>query len=79
MRERDRDLGEITVGSESTTVRRPHETRLIVARILHRELDPAGRIAWVVLDRLVHDIGMDCIGDWSTSGAVTTELRRRDG
>lgn len=74
-RERDQDPGEISIGSDHATIRRPHQRSTIVARILYRTNDVTGNPTWVVLDRLVHRPGEASLGGWSVSGAVTTELR----
>lgn len=70
------DNGDVEVGATHVTVRRPRERRRIACRILHRETAADGRIVWLVLDRVVHELFQDFLGDWRVSGAITTELRK---
>lgn len=69
------DPGEVRIGSDSASIRRPHAQQWIEARILHRQDHPDGSPSWVVLDRLVHRAGEDRLGTADVRGAVTTELR----
>lgn len=69
------DPGEVRVGSDHVTVRRPQERRWLAARILHREDGPDGQPRWLVLDRLLHRPGETTLGAFGVRGAVTSELR----
>lgn len=69
------DPGEIRIGSDHVSIRRPRERRWIAAGILHRLNGPEGEPRWLVLDRLVHRPGEASLGPFHVRGAVTTELR----
>lgn len=71
----DTDDGEIWVGSDHISVRRPREQRWLGARILHRVDGAEGQPRWIVLDRLIHRPGDVTLGGYHVRGAVTTELR----
>jgi len=69
------DPGEVRVGTDHVSIRRPREHRWIAAAILHRQDGPDGEPRWLVLDRLVHRPGEVDLGTFHVRGAITTELR----
>lgn len=67
------DRHEICVGDAFVTVRHRGCGAVTVAGVLGRERLPEGGLR-IYLDRLIHQIEEDFIGDWRCSGAVSTIL-----
>lgn len=66
----------IEIGSTHVTVTSGHNSKPLVAKILHRVTDPeSGADRIIYLDRL---LGPDYISfsDWRVKGAIATELHR---
>lgn len=68
---------EISIGDGMVVVKRPGQSRSVVACILGMELDAQGRPVTIWLDRIVHRLFEDSFEGWRVSGAVSTVLSRQ--
>lgn len=69
-------LPTVQVGSESVVVKRPSQSRVVVAHILRSFADANGLTERIVLDRLVHQPHEKEFEGWFVRGAVVTERHR---
>lgn len=75
---RSAEAAEVRIGETSVTIKRTGNSHVMVANILGRTKDSAGRDQVLWLDRPVH-VGRgsaDFIG-WRASGAISTVLTRK--
>lgn len=70
-------LPTVVLGSESVVIRRPGQSQPVVANILGTFKDGSDQVTRVVLDRLVHRLAETEYEGWRCSGAVVTELHRK--
>lgn len=64
----------VTVGDGVVTVKRDGSSTLVLANILGTEA--IGKIETIYLDRLVHKAWEGTLGDFTSSGAISTILTR---
>jgi len=67
---------QVDIGETHLTLREP-SGRVLVARILEKVTDANGRIASLLLDRIVHE-RHGRIEGWEASGCFVTELVAKD-
>ena len=72
--------GVVKIGDGVATIRRKGISSSVVARILGRETSADGRFEILTLDRMIHRVGEDSIGDrdcpWMLHGAFVSVMTR---